>query len=346
MSRHFCGLPNFGNTCFLNTIVQCLIHNPWFKFKKSKTCALAKAFKAVQKSYTKQGQLDVEAFCKFVQVCSKELENIMDMADQNDIQEFFLVFVNKLIEQLGTSAQKHLDAANEEIEHVKHRNNKKIDTNTSVYETENTSENEKQKNKEDRFFAIINAKWYKDNLNSWCDLVPVFNGQLVNQIKCVACGYMVQNAELFMNIDVDVVAPELHDAFAQYFAVDHVDGWKCDKCGGVGGNHCIKITRLPRTLVITLKRFDPLTGRKKNDAVAIPKRFVIPGEAHVFHGDYEYQLYAIGCHQGNQHNGHYFAIVWNEERDIWITINDEHVMNSCNMAANEPYMLFYKAVHV
>ena len=325
----FSGLPNFGNTCYINTVVQCLFNNPCFKLVGSRLKSpLAKVLCAIMRQYKSRGVVDLDLFYSWFKVCKCELEKLMDVREQNDIQEFFLAIINKLIEQEGDSAQEQHEKAKAFASLTKSKSNKK-------------------RNKDDCFFADVEEAWWRDNNKAWSSLVPVFTGQNVSQIKCASCGYFVQNAELFTNIDVDIggESDDIVDMLSNFFAIDHVDGWKCDKCNSEqGGNHCVKITRMPKTLTITLKRFDPLTGEKKNDAITIPKRFELPSETHVFSDDLTFTLFAIGCHQGNQFGGHYYAALLDIESDKWYIADDEAIAEMTDkncMAGNEPYMLFY-----
>lgn len=321
------GLPNLGNTCYVNTTLQCMFNNRMFKRivldkmgSKIKS-PLGKSLYVVLAKYD-TGDLSLELFTDCFEVWKDELKGLMNMDEQNDMQEFFLGLQNKLVEFEGVSAEKQLAATDQRL------------AKCGAF------------NKVDRFFLNLEKSWWRDNKKSWSPLVPIFTGQLVSQIKCVACGYMVQNPELFSNIDVDIKGSngDLVKLIADFFEIDHVDEWKCDKCSGIGGNRVTKITRLPNTLVITLKRFDAL-GNKKRENVTIPHEITLPDNIHVFDGSRRYALYAMGCHQGNQHGGHYYAAVKNDEDDSWTVLNDELVRPNASrlVAGHEPYMLFYEA---
>ena len=322
------GLPNLGNTCYINTLLQCLFNNPHFKHVK-KTSTLGKALCPVYDQYRKKDRVDTRLYTEFFQQCRKELAGLMDVAEQNDMQEFYFALVTRLIE--GQGAEVGAGEAEARL--------KLAESRVATFQ--------KGRDAEDLFFAKLDVAWWRDNKKTWSALVPAFTGQLVGQIKCAGCSYILQNPELFTNIDVDMTAGDLSASFAAFFAADSIDGWKCDRCGYVSGaNRCIRLTRMPKTLVITLKRFDPLTGAKKNCSVTIPKVLTLPDETHVFDKEVTYRLFAIGCHKGNQFGGHYYAVLQDRDSGAWYKVDDDVVfeMRGNDMAGNEPYMLFYAEV--
>jgi ubiquitin C-terminal hydrolase len=311
------GLPNFGNTCYINTLFQCLFNCAGFKFRKPKS-EFGSAFYSIKKRYEK-GTLTAEQFHGFFLVLKAELKNLMDLDDQNDMQEMYLAFVNKLLELEGRPADEQLVLAQGLLK--------------SSFD------------REDIFFAHCEVAWWRDHVKAWCSMAPIFNGQVVSQIKCSLCNYIVQNPELFCNIDVDIeTGVSLPDLIGEFYALHPVNEWKCDKCGNVScGGRVLKITRTPRILVITLKRFDA-QGNKKRDLINIPHKLTLPYETHVFDKPLKFTLSAIGCHQGNQYGGHYYAAVADESS--WTVVNDESVeLNAARrVAGHEPYMLFYESV--
>lgn len=317
---HHAGLPNFGNTCYVNTTIQCIFSLPCFKLSKP-ISELGCAFKRLRARY-KTGHVSVDDMHDFLKMCKSELCLNLDV--QNDMQEFYLILVNKLIEKEGRDASENIALAEAHLKTC------------SVHE---------------RFLAKCRVAWWRDLKSTWSSMIPVLNGQVVSQTKCPLCGYIVHNPELFMNIDVDLCS-DLIDAIKKFYSLDIVEDWKCDKCQVTcGAGRILKITNFPKILVITLKRFDDM-GNKKKDHVRIPRVLTMPEDTHVFENPQTYKLRAMGCHQGCQYGGHYYAAIMSDAADVnasepreHVTIvNDEIVSRHAGHAlhaSHEPYMLFY-----
>lgn len=321
------GLPNFGNTCYINATLQCIFNLPNFKITKPKS-TLGQALMNLRAQY-KRGTLSNIDVHFFFQICRNELQ--MDFSQQNDMQEFYLALMNKMIEKEGRDTAEKLESA---------------------------IANEKacRGNIDQHFYAKCKVAWWKDFKNTWSPFVNVLTGQVVSQTKCPMCGYIVHNPELFINVDVDTKCKaesnpsnpsDLHDLLKQFYGIENVEGWKCDKCQVMcGAGRILKITHLPKVLVITLKRFDA-HGNKKHDRVIIPHTLTIPEDAHVFDRAQRYKLYAMGCHQGNQYGGHYYAVVMTGNDDECTIINDNVITKNAaaKVAGHEPYMLFYTTIN-
>ena len=332
-----CGLLNFGNTCYMNTTMQCLVHNPYLRhvLKNIKTTpgGLAQHLQEYVQLY-ETNTLSPAMQYNMLNKCTLDLGQLLDMRVQNDMQEFYFCFYNKMCEQEGTDC----------INNIQEAKNKLANASANAASASASAA--------DRFYANMDVHWWQDHKTAYSRFIPIFTGQLVSQCKCEKCNHICQNPEVFTNIDLDLSnasnasnasASNLEDLFEAFFANEHVDEWKCDKCNNQGGNKMLKITRFPKTLVLTLKRFSHTSHHKKTNGVTVPYTLTIPSSAHVYAEQVEYTLYAMGCHQGNQNGGHYYAACKDID-NTWNLINDNSITKlSTNngISKDEPYMFFY-----
>lgn len=326
------GLPNYGNTCFVNTIVQCLKNNPLVDWK---ICNgnLAKLMLTTDTDHV-----------SFLRACRSEFKSQMRMSIQNDIQEFFLLLIDKMIEQEGKLVQKKLDKAVKAIHAVNA---------VKVQHKNITVDKIKQ------FKCSLEVEWWRENYKLYSPIVSCFRGQLVSQMKCSFCKHITHNTECFYNIDLDMNMNmnclKIDDMMHNFFKDELITEWKCDKCKKNGGGHrTIKITRLPKTLVLTLKRF----GSDAKQYVDITRQLTLTSDVHIFNEPVNYNLYAVGCHTGSRDNGHYYAMLlslpsYANEINIskqGFLINDDHVtelkIELEDLSGTDPYMLFFVNANV
>jgi len=155
------------------------------------------------------------------------------------------------------------------------------------------------------------------------------------------------------------------------------DSWRCPDCKiPVSANKRLSLTRLPRILVVQLKRFLYSNGRRyrMNTVVKIPRQdldlssFLSLNEEEVVDENGEkdttdsdervrtpspflsigsaiYDLKAVANHFGGINGGHYTACAYNPEAKEWFCFDDAAV-TPCNIDAvlcsPAPYILFYE----
>ena len=109
--RGLCGLVNFGNTCYMNSAIQCLASvdslRDYFLSKNfvedlnknSVECNLViQWYKLLQGKYTSNSVISPESFRKEIRIVSlKEGLNLNFVGNgQNDVQEFLLFLIDKM----------------------------------------------------------------------------------------------------------------------------------------------------------------------------------------------------------------------------------------------------------
>ncbi|KAJ1897877.1 hypothetical protein LPJ66_003108 [Kickxella alabastrina] len=124
--------------------------------------------------------------------------------------------------------------------------------------------------------------------------------------------------------------------------------YKCEKCAKlVDATKQMTVYRLPRVLTLQLKRFSIFGGGKINRYVEFPLSLNMKGyvsgnspEA----GPHDYSLYAVLVHSGGTaRSGHYFCYV-KSSAGVWYEMNDSmvHQVSERTVLKQTAYLLFYE----
>ena len=332
------GLPNLGNTCYINTALQCLFScNSFVHFLLSNTIIYNKStlvshLQHICKIDTLNKDLvsKYEDLLKYISVTF----NDFNVHEHNDIHEFLLILLDKLTIEFGYKIDPIL-FAEKETQHllrVMNRNDKLL-----------------------KFSQKCNNKWFQILQNEHSSFIDLFCGLWVNQIICGNCHKIHQNYELFKDIEIDISNDTLVECLETHFkdsslnVTEDENQWKCDSCNKKCNSlKFIKIFRLPKILIISLKRFEIMKNRLKkiHKCVDIPdtidvKDFVIQN---TYAKNTCYNLKAVANHMGNIYGGHYTASC--KPKDKIYNINDEHIKHLSEYNHTNSYLLFYELTHL
>ncbi|GAA5843592.1 hypothetical protein JCM11251_007125 [Rhodosporidiobolus azoricus] len=350
------GLKNLGNTCYMNSTIQCL--SAAIPFARYFTGgAYRKDINVVNPLGTK-GQL-ANAVAELIralwamnyhflspvtfreQICRVAPQ--FRGSDQHDAQEF-LGFL--------------LDGLHEDCNYVV----KKPPPVEMTPEREHDLETLPPQLMSEREWQI-----YKMRNDSF--IVQCFQGQFRNQLRCLTCQKTSTTYNTFMPLSVPVpggrgVSKVTLMACLEQFVRDEVldgdDAWFCPRCKK--NRQAIKklsLSKLPPILVIHLKRFSfqgpfsdkietqvqyPLSGLDLS--AFIPPPLMEKRTGQVFNSappkGYVYDLFGVTNHYGNLSSGHYTAFVrsgreWNNIGDSKVTQCDPRMVESAKSA----YILYY-----
>ena len=132
------------------------------------------------------------------------------------------------------------------------------------------------------------------------------------------------------------------------------DEWLCPKCKTQQqAFKKIELWKLPRVLVLHLKRFQHGKYRRSKLAVNVNipskdldlKSYLSPGSPDM-NLESKYQLFAVSNHMGGLGGGHYTATARNWVNGKWLSFNDSNVSESevQNADGRSAYVLFYERV--
>ena len=317
------GLTNLGNTCFMNTCLQNLIHSEDFiKRLVSKSNIINSNTPITLKFYNLCKSMATE---KAGNIAPSEFKlkfgskhSLFSGYGQNDTQEFCRFL---------------LEDMNKELNEVRHK---------PPYKELNTSGKSK----------IVCDKEFDELFRSRESSIVMdsFYGQIINIFTC-KCKYKTYSFQkvldlplLLRNTNMSVSLFELLD---DYFEGEEIQfETKCEQCKKKRVHEKeVKISRPPNILILSIQRINPRTQRKNSCMVEFVEELNLKKyiDEECGHGnECNYELYGVGCHRGTINFGHYFAYV--KLKGAWHEFNDSMVykIGRINTSSTEVYTLFYK----
>lgn len=323
-----CGLENIGNSCYMNTVLQILLHTPLFtNYFKSKLYLEDVNKNAKHESFVVNELLNLlvatspESGIKvFNPRGIKETVGIIEQEfagfRQQDSNEFFI----KFIEIIHRAVMYNINVTHKGI----------------------------PKTKEDQYAIDAINTWRTYFEKKYSYIVDLFYGQIRSFRECRACGDELNTFDPYGCLILSMAKGEntLEELLDTYTKEEHLADRKCDKCKHEGTSvKKISIWNTPKILCIQLNRFE-IPGQKNCNVI----NFGLELDLAKYSSDYTnsrrknlYKLYGICCHNGGGvDSGHYYALCDNGEGE-WFKYDDESV-TSCGKHINirEAYVLFYK----
>ena len=172
------------------------------------------------------------------------------------------------------------------------------------------------------------------------------------EFVCSLCGHVKSVEEDYLDLSIHLPeAPEkkdvipLNKAMAEFMGQEEIE-WTCPGCHKKGTavmKHAL--SRLPRTLVLHLKRFDAV-GKKLVTPVALPLTLNLAPYAVGTSGPTTYSLKALVVHIGSTiRSGHYICFSKRCQDERWCRYNDSRVdfvdVNVALRETNNAYILCY-----
>ncbi|TFK45814.1 cysteine proteinase [Heliocybe sulcata] len=318
------GLLNLGQTCFMNSILQSFVHNPLLRnyflsdkhnhmLCKNKDCTCCEMDKLFAEMFTDTSVPYGPA--SFLFTTWRACSDLSGYAQQ-DAHEFFISTLNQ------------------------------------IHSTSRGS----------------------TNVSCICIIHSTFAGQLQSVTKCEKCGNVVPTVDPMLDISLELRGRSgenssgedtLLGCLKKFTQPEKLGSYHCKKCGKAqDASKRLSIKKLPPVLSFQFKRFehklgDKGTAQKIDGTVRFPATLnmlpyttlAAPGKdktvPHVGpEAMYDYDLFAVICHDGQIDNGHYytFARCQNE----WYRFDDDKVtLSSLNESLRaRAYMCFYVKRHL
>ncbi len=317
------GLINRGNTCYLNTAIQCLnnvselsqyfISNDYINDLKNRFIELKKTNKnlneiILSKEYAKL--IIAIANCtsstiepKSLHITIQKLDSSFEGFNQQDAQEVLSLILDQLHEGL------------------------KYDINITYT---GLIENELDE------LMIESIKEWKNNINNKYSVVAnLFFGQFINKLCSLEehdKGKLVSKKfEMFNILNIPIYGKTLYDSLSKYFKQEILETKYDDEKTKtkISVYKEIKLMKIPKYLIIVLKRFNNhISGNliKSDNIISYP---IDNLDLSSYSEGYEIinsklKLISIGCHIGNLYGGHYYAICRKKD-NIWYKYDDDTV---------------------
>ncbi|XP_028130007.1 ubiquitin carboxyl-terminal hydrolase 2 isoform X2 [Diabrotica virgifera virgifera] len=332
------GLKNIGNTCFMNSVLQCLSNTRWLLEYLKKDGYI----KDINTSISSMKGALIKAFAEVIKELWSEdaSDRVVNTASlKGQIQRFAPRFMGYAQQDAQEFLRYLLEGLHEDVNRVQEKP-KPILTEID----EKLSDNEKAQESWTRYLRMDNSR-----------IVDHFVGQLKSTLKCTHCGHCSVTFDPFWDLSLPIPQrtgqlrlSQCLDSFTREETLDGDEKPTCSKCKE--RRRCTKsfsIHKFPKILVIHLKRFSP-TERfrgKLNVTVDFPMEGLDMSQYAADNvSPCRYNLYAISNHSGTTYSGHYTAYCRHPYTGHWHEYNDSRVssISSKSLVSGEAYVLFYE----
>ena len=334
-SKGLSGLSNLGNTCYANSAIQCLsntlsLTNYFLKEKyiedldddKVEHHLVKEWVRLLDGIWSSNCTIAPHSFLHIVNILALKNGMIFGNGTQQDLQEFLQFFIDSM----------H-NALSQEV-------------------TITISGN--AKNNSDKMALESMQRWKDYFKNDYSILVELFYGQLCSKIVCPDCKHLSNTYDPFCYLSVplpcinreEITIYDCLDKFTELETLDSDNQWQCESCKKK--QNALKkdiFWKLPKILIVHLKRFNNNINLNKNSKkVNYPIKNLDMTKYSVGYEkiDLQYNLYAIGCHEGNLNAGHYYSYCLNSDKK-WYRYDDSSVslLDPNFLITESAYCLFY-----
>ncbi len=320
------GLQNLGNTCYMNTTLQILLHTPNFINRLIQNQNIIDYKSTIsQKFLNLINQINKNSYA----ISPIDFKSSFSMKhrqfagyDQCDTQEFCRVLLEDINSELNKIKNKPL------YRELETKNKSKIECDKEYYDL---------------------CKLREDSI-----IIDTFYGQIINIFTCKSYQCNQQTFSFQKVLDLPLLIPRnvsssisLNELIEGYFEKEDIKfETKCEGCGQKTIHRKeIFFSRPPEILILSVQRLNMRTKRKNNISVQFSENLNLNNfidKSCGFSNNCYYSLYGIANHTGTIDFGHYFAYIKIEGN--WFEFNDSLVksIGRIQNVSSSAYVFFYK----
>ncbi|NXG42828.1 UBP2 hydrolase, partial [Psilopogon haemacephalus] len=330
------GLRNLGNTCFMNSILQCLSNT-----KELRDYCLQNQYLRDLNNNSRMRTALISEFAKLIQLLwtSSPNDSVSPSEFKTQIQRYAPRFVGYNQQDAQEFLRFLLDGLHSEVNRVLVRPRASTDT------LDHLPDDEKSR-----------QMWRRYQEREDSRISDLFVGQLKSSLTCSECGYCSTAFDPFWDLSLPIPKKSygevtLLDCLRLFTKEDVLDGDEkptCCRCKA--RTRCTKkfsIQKFPKILVLHLKRFSEARIRSSKLSTFVNfqlkdldlREFASQSCNHAV-----YNLYAVSNHSGTTMGGHYTAYCKSPVSSEWHSFNDSRVtpMSSSHIRSSDAYLLFYE----
>ncbi|XP_022604886.1 ubiquitin carboxyl-terminal hydrolase 8 [Seriola dumerili] len=332
------GLRNLGNTCYMNSILQCLCNTPAMAEYFNNNYYLedinrynilghkgevAEEFGVIMKALW--GGLYKCISPRDFKITIGKINDQFADYDQQDSQELLLFLMDGLHEDLNKADNR---------KRYKEEENDHLDDQTAA-----------------------DLAWSKHKLLNESIIVALFQGQFKSTVQCLTCHRKSRTFETFMYLSLPLASTSkcsLQDCLRLFSKEERLTDNNKVFC-----RHCkahrdstkkLEIWKVPPILLVHLKRFS-YEGRWKQklqtsvdfplDSLDLAQYVIGPKQSLK-----RYSLYGVSNHYGGLDGGHYTAYCKNGVKQRWYKFDDHEVsdISTSSVKSSAAYILFYSTL--
>ena len=294
LPRTLVGLNNLGNTCFMNSVLQCLSHTPRFleAFLRSQSC-----------DYNRKSKLAGQFAASFASLMRLMRDNRSPVSPDQ-----FKVIIGRFAPQFRSYSQQDAHEFLRFTLDGLHQDLNRAQSNEPYRELQSGHN-----------YEAVAAKWLQYHRNRDDSIVTdFFGGQLLTVTTCGKCGNKSAACDTFLDLSVQIPASSgasLEACLRAFVAPSEISDYKCESCKATSRSAMeMTLWRLPAILVIHLKRFSSssIHRRKLDTDIRIPIERLDMRPYAVYSTDKSlrlstYSLFGVVHHTGTLASGHYIS---------------------------------------
>uniref|UniRef100_A0A7N8XCE8 Ubiquitin carboxyl-terminal hydrolase 8 n=1 Tax=Mastacembelus armatus TaxID=205130 RepID=A0A7N8XCE8_9TELE len=332
------GLRNLGNTCYMNSILQCLCITPAMADYFNNNCYLEDINRYNVLGH--KGEV-AEEFGVIMKALWSGLYKCISPRD-------FKITIGKINDQFASYDQQDsqelllflMDGLHEDLNKADNRKRYKEEENDHLVDQK-----------------AADLAWSKHKLLNESIIVALFQGQFKSTVQCLTCHCKSRTFETFMYLSLPLASTSkcsLQDCLRLFSKEERLTDNNKVFC-----RHCkahrdstkkLEIWKVPPILLVHLKRFS-YEGRwkqKLQTSVDFPldgldlAQYVIGPKSNLK----RYSLYGVSNHYGGLDGGHYTAYCKNALKQHWYKFDDHEVteISTSSVKSSAAYILFYSSL--